>query len=355
MTAEELAKLVAPLVSLSYPQDKGKLFFLASMSNSEMWKQGKWHGMIKEFHVNIKRDGDNRPYITLPDDYNILLGINLDSKPTMIRNHWFQFHRNSLGSVSKEQGWNMTCAAMDMGESPVIEQPRKRHEIDCCANDPVYLAVRSRSNCDNGKTITISGENRLGERNFSYNQKYQEATRTIGATESVKFDAYPTYGIEYKLTDKFTLFENVQWSQITSIHKEVTNSPVDVYAVYETGESHIIATLQPHQTQSRYRNYLLPHDKCKEWKCVHVLAKASEPEIIQFPSQPMISSNMTALIDMMMGNDYKYYKKDLNAASAFILSAIAALEQSTKENTSNHESPIQVDEGISGIPEQHLY
>lgn len=354
MTAEDISKLVAPIVNFSYPQDKAKLFLLASMTNMEIWKQGKWHGMIKEFHVNIKHDGEGRPFITMPDDYNVLLGINLDSKPTRIRNHWFQFHRNSLGSVSKEQGWNMTGAAMDMGDSPVIEQPRRRNEIELCAYDPVYLAVRSRGGCDDGKIVTISGENRLGEKNFSYNTKYQDATRTMSQTELVKVDSSPTYGVEYKLTNKFTLFENVHWSHITEIRKEVTNSPVDVYAVYESGESHLVATLQPHQTRSRYRNYLLPQEECRDWKCVHILAKASEPEMIQFGSQPMITANITALMDMMIGNDYKYFKKDLNAAAAYIMSSVTALEQSTKENMSNHESPIQVDEGITEIPSQHL-
>jgi len=119
MTADELSNIAAGLMNMSFPDDKEKLYFLCTMTNREAWMKGKWHGMIKEFHVNIKTDYEGRQYITAPDDHNVLLGINLNSKPVPIKNHWFQFHRNSNGSVSKEQGWNMTGSAMDMGNSPV--------------------------------------------------------------------------------------------------------------------------------------------------------------------------------------------------------------------------------------------
>ena len=163
--------------------------------------------------------------------------------------------------------------------------------------------------------------------------------------------AEPTYGIEYKLTNKFTLYDNISWSNIISIHKDVTVNPVDVYAVHDSGESYLIATLAPHQRTSTYRRYMLPKDKCGNIPCVHAMFKISEPEGIEFGSQLMITNNTTALIDMMIGMDYKYFKKDLNAGALYILSAVKALEDSTRENMANHQSSIQVDETIFKIPE----
>lgn len=340
-------------MNMSFPDDKEKLYFLCTMTNREAWMKGKWHGMIKEFHVNIKTDYEGRQYITAPDDHNVLLGVNLDSKPVPIKNHWFQFHRNSNGSVSKEQGWNMTGSAMDMGHSPVIEQPRRRNEISATEYDPVYLAVRSRGYCDDGKIVTISGENKLGEKNISYKKIGAEKIRTLDSPNIERLEVMPTYGVEHKLTNKFSFYENIFWSQITEIRKEVTVAPVDVYAFHETGEAYIVATLMPHQTRARYRNYLLPQE-CATWKCCHILCKASEPEVISYGSQPMVTDDLTALIDIMIGNDYKYHKRDLPTAAAYILSGVSALEQSSKENTSNHQSPMQVDEGIYAYPEHHL-
>jgi hypothetical protein len=41
----------------------------------------------------------------------------------------------------------------------------------------------------------------------------------------------------------------------------------------------------------------------------------------------------------------------LNAAAVYVLSAVKALEDSTKENMANHQTSIQVDLGASELPE----
>ena len=356
MTANDICELTADIIGMSYPSDKKKMFFLCRMANHEIWKQGKWHGMIKEFFVNTRTDQNGNKFIVTPNGYNVLLGVNIDAKPNRINNHWFQFHRNGNGSVTKENGWNYTTAVMDMGLGAVIEQPRKRNEISLDTKDPVYLAVRSRGCESVDATLTISGENGIGDLHYSFpstvnNPVVRSLANPLQTTvESIE----PTYGIEYKLTNKFSLYENVSWSQINSIHKSVTNNPVDIYAVHDSGESYLIATLAPHQRQSSYRSYMIPKEACGDTSCVHAMFKISEPEGIEFPTQNMIVDNVTALIDMIMGMDYKYFKKDLNAGAAYILSSVKALEDSTRENMSNHQSSIQVDDTVFKIPDFYL-
>ena len=312
--------------------------------------------MIKEFFVNTRTDGSGKKFIVTPNGHNILLGINVNTKPTRIVNNWFQFHRNGSGSAQQGKEWNTTTAVIDMGESPVIEQPRIRHEIDVSQQDPVYIAVRSRGCEDDGCVLVVSGENRCGEAHYSFNpNQNSEFIRTISNPVNTTIEkTEPTYGIEYKLTNKFSLFENIYWSRISKITKSITKNPVDVYAVHETGESYLLATLAPHQTNSTYRSYMLPEPECGGIECVHGLFKISEPEAISFPTQHMVTDNVTALMDMMMGMDYKYFKKDLNNAAVYILSAVKALEDSTRENMSNHQTSIQVDETIYGTPTEFL-
>ena len=356
MTADQICTMTADIIGMSYPNDKKKMFFLCQMANQEIWKQGKWHGMIKEFFVNTREDQNGYKFIITPNGYDVLLGVNLDSNPSRITNNWFQFHRNGNGSTTKEKGWNFTESVMDMGVFPVIEQPRKRNEISVESNDPVYLAVRSRGCESDDVKLTISGENGIGDLHYSFPSTVNNPlVRSLANPEQTKVEKIePTYGIEYKLTNKFSLYENVSWSNITSIHKDVTNNPVDIYAVHDSGESYLVATLAPHQKQSSYRRYMLPKELCGNSQCVHAMFKVSEPDNIEFGTQRMITENVTALIDMMIGMDYKYFKKDLNAGALYILSSVKALEDSTRENMSNHQSSIQVDETVFKIPEIYL-
>lgn len=347
--------MTADIIGMSYPSDKDKMFFLCRMANHEVWKQGRWHGMIKEFYVNTRLDKDGNRYITSPNGYNILLGVNLDSRPTRITNHWFQFHRNGNGSVDKNSGWNFTGSVMDMGKSPVIEQPRYRSLITTGKQDPVYLAVRSRGFESDEANVIISGENN-GQVHYSFSQASSKPiTRSlVNPVETNIIQSEPTYGVEFKLTNKFALCDNVAWTYISNIEKTITNNPVDVYAVHDSGESYLLATLAPHQREANYRSYMLPREQCKDFNCVHAMFKISEPESIEFPTQQMVTDNVTALIDMIIGMDFKYFKKDLNAAATYILSAVKALEDSTRENMSNHQTSIQVDDTIYGTPDQYL-
>jgi hypothetical protein len=312
--------------------------------------------MIKEFYVNLRDGLDGSKYIVTPNGYDILLGVNLDTKPTRITNSWFKFHRNGIGDAPRGTKFNLTESVMDLGKSPVVEQPRKRLTIQDGMIDPVYITVRSRGIEDDKANMIISGENRLGQTIYSFNGASQQPiTRSLAdPAETAILKAEPTYGVEFKLTNKFTLCDNIHWSNIIKITKTATNNPVDVYAVHDNGSSYLLATLAPHQRESVYRTYQLPKEQCRDHQCILAMFKVSEPDRIEYGSQAMITSNPTALIDMMMGMDYKYFKKDLNTAATYILSAVKALEDSTRENMANTQQSIQVDQTIYGIPEHYL-
>lgn len=352
MTAEQICEEVADLVGLSYPDDKKKLFFLCRMANHEIWKQGKWTGMIKEFNVNTYTDQHGVRYMNTPTGYDVLLGVNVGSNPARINNHWFQFHKNGNGSVSKDKGWNHTDSVIDMGYFPTMYPLRRRHELVKNIPDAVYLAVRSRGNEHPDTKLTISGENTIGQLLYSFPAKANEVIETLESPRVENIQAsVPTYGCEYKLTTKFFMYNNIAFSEVASITKTITANPVDVYAMHDTGESYLVATLEPHQTNAKFRRYMLPKELPCQSNCVHGMFKVSEPEAIVYPTQQMITDNITALIDMIMGMDLKYHKKDLNAAAVYVLSAVKALEDSTKENMANHQTSIQVDLGSLELPE----
>ena len=336
--------MTADIIGMSYPSDKDKMFFLCSMANHEIWKQGRWDGMIKEFYVNLKDGLDGNKYIVTPNEYNILLGVNLDTKPTRITNSWFKFHRNGIGDAPNKTRFNLTESVMDLGKSAVIEQPRARYTIQAGMQDPVYIAVRSRGYEDESANLIINGENRLGQLVYSFKGADERPiTRSLtNPNETNVIQADPTYGVDFKLTNKFSLCDNIHWSKVIKITKTVTNNPVDVYA------------LPYRDWESSYRTYQLPKEECKDHRCVLAMFKLSEPDRIEFGSQSMVTSNPTALIDAMMGMDFKYFKKDLNTAATYILSAVKALEDSTRENMANTQQSIQVDQTIYATPEHYL-
>ena len=242
------------------------------------------------------------------------------SKPTRITNSWFKFHRNGIGDAPNKTRFNLTESVMDLGKSAVIEQPRARYTIQAGMQDPVYIAVRSRGYEDESANLIINGENRLGQLVYSFKGADERPiTRSLtNPNETNVIQADPTYGVDFKLTNKFSLCDNIHWSKVIKITKTVTNNPVDVYAIHDSGESYLLATLAPHQRESSYRTYQLPKEECKDHRCVLAMFKLSEPDRIEFGSQSMVTSSPTALIDAMMGMDFKYFKKDLNTAATYI-------------------------------------
>lgn len=92
--------------------------------------------------------------ITLPPEVDTVLAVNVSCRPTLVRDEWFQYHLNGIGSELKS----------DCGYTDVLSQntPVVRALVA-----PVKLVARPRSVTDNNKTLRVFGWTEDGERIYS--------------------------------------------------------------------------------------------------------------------------------------------------------------------------------------------
>ena len=352
MNAEQAAQYIAPFIKSSWPKDKDKLFNILSLIHSRAWKEGKWYGMTMEATVPVSED---RTLIT-PPGYNVLLKVNLDSKPTPIRDKYFQFHRNGTGSIEECCGSNWCGDVHDLGPEPVLFQPSKDPSCVCKDQDApcVQLAFKSVGCEDDDSEITVTGfyprdykpgqtqEYCPQERIYTYERETTPGkTEICGCRKDTppKTGKKPKNGATVKLTEELSLL-NLYWGEIESIKKTKTRNPIEVYAVYGDNKVRLIARLEPWQTEARYRRYKVP-DTCKT-PCVHGLFKISQPERILDESQSMLISDDEALLLLAKGLHMTYYESDDENGERYIIRGIKALDDQLKEQMSSADVPIQV-------------
>lgn len=92
--------------------------------------------------------------ITLPPEVDTVLAVNVDSRPTLVRDEWFQYHLNGIGSELKS----------DCGYTDVLAQ---NVSIVRPIESPVKLIAKPAKVSDNNKSLRVFGWTESGERIFS--------------------------------------------------------------------------------------------------------------------------------------------------------------------------------------------
>lgn len=92
--------------------------------------------------------------ITLPTEVSTVLAVNVGCRPTLIRDEWFQYHLNGVGSELKS----------DCGYTDVLSQ---NTPIIRALEGPVKLIAKPRKVTDNNKVIRVFGWTEAGERIYS--------------------------------------------------------------------------------------------------------------------------------------------------------------------------------------------
>jgi hypothetical protein len=349
ITVEEAAKLVAPRLDLCYPQDKKKIYSILELVNQHCWKKGIWSGMTKEFFVNTRADGT----IVNPAGYDILLKVNLNTRPVTIRSEYFQFTRNGTGSQTECCGRNWSIEVVDRGFSPVICQPFKPESCHCCTPkcQKIKLGVRSESCEEQGLHATIYGCFPDGHPVYSYKARTPETQleglcvpcnqKEAACVDKSKYDVIE--GIEVPITDDMFIIDNVYWGEIRAIKKPPTSGAVEVYAINDHDDSvSKIARMEPPHLASCYRIWAVPQICC-EWPCVHGLFKVSKPGKVLYDNQLMMINDEEAIISLSIAVHLLYYRKDPEFAARYFNIGITALsDESISEETPAFEEPIQV-------------
>lgn len=360
MIAETACKLIEPFVDICYESDSKRFYQLLDLIQAKVWKKGVgFRGMIKEFHVNTRKtvkSGVTRRFIVTPHDYDNLLFINLHGEPRTIRNSYFEFHKNGPGSLNSYGRNNWTDSVVDLGESPVIMQPCDPYcnpcEKDC---DVGYRRIGVLAHQDdyfeNGLKTLVSGLYPDGTPIYSYSDPVYNHAKENGLTVSKEpvDSELVIHGVRFPISCKMVWINDVRWHTITSITKPPTRGPVRYYAISPANDSHIeIARIEPNQTKSLYRTYLLP-ESCNEYECIHGVFKRSKPSKIQSGTQQLIIDDEEALIALAISMKEVYSNKELGVGELFLQKGMQNLDEELTQTRSNDLSPIQVDDPWSDI------
>jgi len=348
MLVGQIASQVAGYVQKCYPADKEDIFSLLTLVQDTIWKLGKFHNSTAYFHVNVHRDGT----IVTPNSYNVLLGININSKPVPIKDQSFLFHQNGPGSSMVDK----VCSglyqnAYDLGESPVLFQPTDKNcRCGSCGDVPRNIKVKTPSEgyVSNQQYSIVSGLDHKGNNIYTYETQDSEGQiETCLCTESQDEEDYSVIeGVRYPIFHEGVTRCNVPFTRINNIIKTPTPVPVEYYVVGKEGCETLIARMEPNQIVSKYRRYQLD-TRCRNLSCVLGLFKRSEPDPVTYENQVFISRNMQAIISLCIAMDFKYNKTNPGAAVPYLNDALAQLNAELKENKSNTTRNIQVDSSSS--------
>lgn len=345
ITVGKLAESIAPLINLSWPNDRDKIFNNLSLVEKQIWASGKFHESTRWFHVNVDKDNS----IITPHGYNVLLAVDVNKKPQQIRDQYFLFHKNGPGDVTQDFLRRFDTNVYDLGSTPVLFQPTDDIcKCKCVDKQPKLLSVKADCSnyIENSIGTRVSGLDKEGRNIWTYkaiDNKTNEETLCC-CTEEKSQEGFEGVieGVRYPISSRGVMYKNILFSQIRGIVKEPTKVPIEYYAVHPvTNTGVLIARLEPNQIFSRYRKYMLS-DKCKNFHCVLGLFKKSEPDPIITDEQTFISSNILAINSLAIAMDYKYEKKNMQAALPYLQDAAVQLNAEVREHNSGSTNSIQV-------------
>lgn len=316
LTASEAIRQIAPFVGLDVDNDRERLFLYLTFAQKMAWKAGTYKGFMREFDVATYEVNGHR-FLKTPHGYNVLMGINLNTKPTQIQDSYFQFHHNSMGSLTDERVLSFVNYALAYREYATMLGPNLLMRKEAFK----VLAIAMEQETD--KRTIIGGIDVEGNPIMS-----SVDGNTIDGTRVL---------LEHNIAK---LVDDYWYADVSHISKDQTNGPVNYYANYESGDTVHIARLEAFQTNSMYRIYQVP--KSVECGCsAHCLFKISEPDPIVSESQRLIIDDMEALLSLCMGMDQSYDKKDLNLGESFIGKGIMSLDRELKSASSPVAPSIQ--------------
>jgi len=335
MTIREVSKLVAQYIGKSYPNDRETIFQILDLAQQKIWESGKFYGSTKWAYVKTRNDNT----IITPHGYNILLGLNINFKPQIIRDNYFMFHQNGPAEVNAF-GSNFTKNVQDLGEFPVIGM----HENICtpCEGNECqefYIGAKVLGECNDFPKTRIYGTSPNGKNIYSYTKGEKKEECVCYDKEDVEiWDAIE--GVELTLSNILRV-SKIPFGSITGITKEPSESVVEYYKIDKRNKGELIASLDPFQIVSKYKAYTIPNT-CIKQKCVFGLFKRSKPETVINENQRFITDNKVAIIAMAKAMDYYFNRNDIVNGEAFERRSLLSLSNEVKEESSNYVSPIQV-------------
>lgn len=342
ITLKEALATVGPRVGKDPAVNRDELIYLLDRAQEAAYNKGTWWGMYREANI-IAESGE----ISLPYPYTNLVSVNINGRPKLKRGINHQFHQNGYGSIrdcyDRTRGARWSESVLDAGEVAVPWQP---------SGHPLHIRCRTKEKPES--IITLNGTDEDGQvYTYVYDEEEAKAAGVIGKplgacqicstndesdkinhTKTIWGEVVPLEGTEY-------IIETVsRFHTIDSISKSPTLGPVDVFVNFGTEAQHLV-TLEPEQTESNFRRWILPQD-CSDRQCVHVLTKLGEPSPLSHDGQHLMIRSRTALLYLALYAHYEFDKMDPALAETYLARGLQALDEQNEQNTGHNVCPIQV-------------
>lgn len=285
----------------------------------ELANLGNWDPMV--IYMDICTD---KCEITLPDDIEVPLAINVGGTPADFRNKWFEFHLNGPGSECC--GTSCSFAWNDKGNFPTFRDPVKASKI---AAYPEGVEAQ-------GLSLRVYG--------------YDDCGKWIMTPDC---DGIMRDGFELPILSGFgsgmTVSQKVK--RITRISKPVTSSYIKVVAL-DPGASKggtLLGLLRPNMTEPEFRRITISgggtavlsdeHAACNCITWVRMRARRKTFKVSQL-SDAIPLHSVTAL--KMMAQAIKKYEADLlDEYAKYFNAAREALQREQKSRSGPNQIKIQ--------------
>lgn len=290
----------------------------------ELANLGNWDPMV--IYMDICTD---RCEITLPDDVEVPLAINVGGHPMDFRNKWFEFHLNGPGTQCCETP--CAFAWTDKGDFPTFRDPIL----------PSRIAAYPEGQESNTTSIRVYGYDECG--------KWIMTPDCNGVLQD-GFEVPVLSGLGAGMV------VNQKVKRITRVSKPVTNSFIKLVALDPGACSGgtLLGLFRPNITEPSFRRITvsgggcasLTDCSCKTW--VRMRARRKTFKVSQF-SDAIPLHSVTAL--KMMAQAIKKYEADLLGEYAnYFEAAKKALEREQKSRSGPNQIKIQFQHSYAGKP-----
>lgn len=291
----------------------------------ELANLGNWDPMV--IYMDICTRGCE---ITLPDDIEVPLAINVGGRPSDFRNKWFEFHLNGPGSECCPS--SCTYAWNDKGDFPTFRDPIK----------PSIVAAYA----------TVSESPSASAKVYGYDQNDQWImTPDCNGVLQDGFDVPIIFGAWSGATI------NQKVKRITRVSKTVTNGFVKLVAL-DPGNSQggtLLGIFRPNITEPSFRRITVSGNGCDRFgDCnlcttwVRMRARRKLFKLTQLSDLIPLHS-VTAIKQMVMAIN-KYESDLIDQYSSYFEAAKAALEREQKSRSGPNQIKMQFQHSYAGRP-----
>lgn len=305
--------------------DEAETFSKINEAIEELANLGNWDPMV--IYMDICTSNCE---VTLPDDVEVPLAINICGHPSDFRNKWFEFHLNGPGS--EDCGCSCGYHWSDKGDFPTFRDPI----------DPSRIAAFPEGAEEEGANVRVYG--------FDHKDKWIMTQDCNGVLQD-GFDVPILFGMGSGMTTTQLV------KRITRVSKPVTNSFIKLVAL-DPGSCKggtLLGLFRPYITEPSFRrivlsgvgsNELCTLPKTKTWVRMRVRRKVYK---VSQMSDSIPLHSVTALKQMVQA--IKKYEADLLTEYAGYFSAAkAALEREQKSRSGPNQIKIQFQHAYGGRP-----